>query len=181
MEALYKFNGEENSFNFQTSLRASEKVNFVHFVENLIVNDGVYEHIIKDLMFDYAIITFFTDVNIGEIFDSENIGLDDVEDIVLGTDIVNIVKENAEEGLISELYKAVGYCVEQHFGIKTNTVSDAIIKFIDNANDKILGKYDIDEVMNMANIISNSVGKVSAKDIWNSYAESDARAWKEDE
>lgn len=181
MEALYKFNGEENSFNFQTSLRASEKINFVDYVESLIIADGVYEHVIKDLVFDYAIIVFFTDINIGEIFNSENIDINDVEDIVIGTGVADIVKENAEEGLIAELYKAVGYRVEQVTGIKTNTVSDSIIRFIDNANDKILGKYDIDEVMNMANIISNSVGKISAKDIWDSYAESDARAWKEDE
>lgn len=178
---VYTFNGEEKSFNFRTSLRANEKVNFVRYVTNLIIVDNMYEHTIKDMMFDFAIITFFTDVDTNELFSTDDISLNEVEDVVYGTGIADIVKDNAEENLITDLYRSVGYYVEQLTGISTNTVSDAVIRLIESANNKILGRYDIDEVMNMANIISNSVGKISAKDIWDSYAESDARAWKEDE
>ena len=124
MMGSYIRNDESFNFIFKTNLTAYEKVKFVKTVCNTLIDDD-YSFIIKDMIFDYVIISIFTDFDTNEIEESHNV-IDNIEKLLNETNIVDIVKENAEYGLIEELNKAVDLNIEYRTGIHKNDLNNLI-------------------------------------------------------
>lgn len=174
-QGVYNQNGYDYSFNFCTSLRATDKLKFVGEVTYLLVDDNGYNYVIKDLIFNYKLIDIFTDVDISEIKDKDcmdPIGM--MEDLVEETNIVDIIKENAEPGLIDELEKAVDYNIEYRTGIHRNLISEnfaSLLKAVENKVSEI--NIDTDSMMSMYSMLEGMTGELTPANMLEAYAQSD--------
>lgn len=63
MIGSYIYNDEIVNFKFWTNLTATEKVEFVSGVTDVLVGEN-YLSVLKDMIFDYFIISIFTNVEI---------------------------------------------------------------------------------------------------------------------
>lgn len=184
-EGVYTYNGEEKSFNFRTSLRAADKVGLVNEVVKLLVNenDNRYHYIVKDIVFNFTVIRYFTDIDILKDFEDvieDKVDTPVMETVVEYTDIIDVIMEHIDDELIDELKKAVDYNVEYITGIRINSVSNAFVKLL-NAFEKKIEELDVDSAVEMLKMVTDYGGELTPENIWNAYAQSDARVWKDDE
>lgn len=165
-------NGDEYiNFKFYTDLTVSKKMKFVNSVVNLIVDDTHYNSVIRDLVFDFYIVDIMTDISTMDFKASDNF-LDDVEDFLLETNIVDIVKANAFPTLFDELNKAVDDSVEYLTGIHKNPINDALSSLLSTLEKKI-DDVDLDSMMGMAQKFVGMTGELTPDIIVNAYMNSD--------
>lgn len=163
-------NKKEIAFCFSTNLSAKDKMKFVNNVTHLLVGDN-YNGVIKDLIFDYEIINIFTDVDttyIGESADT----ISAIEDLVMNTNIVEIVIANMEDGLIDILHKAVDDNIQYKTGIKVNPINDSLSSLLRTFEKKING-INVEEMMNFANAVSGISGQLTPEKILDAYSKTD--------
>lgn len=158
-------------FKFYTNLRKSEKASFVNNVTDTIVGSS-YDSILRDMIFDFQIIAMFTDVDVTDIVESPN-SLIRIEDLLEDTNIVDIVKANAEEGLIDELNKAVDLNIEYRTGIHRNGFEEALTKLINTIENKI-NDVDTSSMMELAEKLSVVSGDITPERIVEAYSKTDA-------
>ena len=165
-------NGVEESFNFYTNLRMVDKLQFVNTVVGCVVGDN-YDAIIKDMMFDFTIISDFTDFDISDIMNPDNKdSINMIEDLLDETNIVDIVKANAEEGLIDELYKAVELGIEYRTGIHKNPLIESLSNLLNVVENKV-SAIDTDSMNEMANVINGISGEFTPDKFIEAYSKSD--------
>lgn len=167
---IYTHNGKEVGFNFYTSLRAVDKIKFVDSVTGYLVGNN-YNSVIKDMMFDFTIIDVFTDVDITKIINSDD-AINMIEDLLDETNIVAIVKANAECGLIAELEKAVDDNIEYRTGIHKNPLTESLSSLVNTIERKLDG-IDTDAMMQMAQVISGMSGEMTPERMLEAYSKSD--------
>lgn len=166
---MYIKNGEEVNFNFYTTLRAYDKLKFVNFVTDTLV-DGNYNSVIRDMIFDIAIIHIMTDIDVSNILNSSD-AINQIEDFLNETNIVEIVKANAN-ALIEELNKAVDDNVEYRTGIHKNPIAESLSHLLNTLEEKVSG-IDTEKMMEMAQIFSNVSGELTADKMLEAYSKSD--------
>lgn len=171
MKSTYFMDGQEKDFKFRTSLTASQICNFVNFVTESIISNSYYSHL-KDIMFDYAIIKFMTDVETTEVDDSENV-IDVIEKLLSSTDIVKTVKNNCVDGFIEKLESAVNDNVEYRTGVHTYSIEKSLGKLIQKVIEQV-ESVDIDEIMSFAKAFSENTNGITSDSIVESYMNSDA-------
>lgn len=165
-------NGNETyNFNFRTDLSVANKAKFVNSVVSLVVDETHYNSVIRDLIFDFYIVDIMTDVDTTELKDSITF-LNDVEDFLLSTNIVEIVKANAFPTLFDELNDAVDKSIAYLTGIHPSPISDAIASLISTLEKKI-NEVDLDSMMGMAQKFANMTGEFTPDSIVNAYMNSD--------
>lgn len=167
---VYTRGENEFSFNFNTSLSASKKAAFVNNVVGVVISDNYYDFL-TDIIFDYEIIDKFTDVDLFEIKQSDN-QIDAIEKLLNETNIVKIVKENAEPGLIDALYESIAKCIEYKTGIHRNVISESLSNLINTIDKKIYG-IDTNDMIEMAQMLINIQDGLGADKILETYANSD--------
>lgn len=167
---IYTYNDIDTTFNFRTSLSAYDKVKFVNSVTNLLVGDN-YNYVIKNIVFAFYIIDIFTDIDTTDITDSSDV-VNAIEDFVYNTNIVDIVMENAEAGLIDDLRKAVDINIEYRTGIHLNPISDSISSLL-NTIEKKFDEIDINSLMGFAQSISGISGELTADKMLDAFAKTD--------
>lgn len=167
----YAYNGESHSFNFYTNLSVANKVKFVNSVVSLVVDENHYDSVIRDLIFDFYIVDIMTDVETTNLKRSPTF-LNDVEDFILSTNIVEIVKANAFPTLIDELNNAVDKSIAYLTGIHPNPLSDVITSLLSTLEKKI-NEVDLDSMMNMAQKFASMTGEFTPDSIMNAYMNSD--------
>ena len=169
---IYTRNGLEFEFNFHTSLRAVDKMRFVADVTNLVVGEH-YNSIIRDMMFNFNIISVFTDVDISDITNPKNNDvINMIEDLLDETNIVEIVIDNAQSGLIAELNKAVDDNIEYRTGIHKNTLTESLSNLV-NTIERKLDNVDVDGMMELAQIFGSMTGELTPERILETYEQSD--------
>lgn len=174
MNGVYTYNGEEHSFNFYIFLNAYNKMLFVNNVTDLLVGDS-YNSVIRDLAFDYNIISVFTDVDVSKVVDTNNTTqetLSLMEELVYETNIVEIVKNNVIVGLIDELNEAVDDNIRYRTGIHKNPIVESLSHLLNTLENKVAG-IDTDNMMKMAQVISNMSGELTADKMLEAYSKSD--------
>lgn len=167
----YFYNDESRTFNFYTDLSAVMKLRFVNSVVDLLVDENHYNSIIRDIIFDYYTIKIFTTVNTEELDNSPTF-LNDVEDFLLSTNIVEIVKANAFPTLFDELNDAVDKSIQYLTGIHHSPLSDAIASLLSTLEKKI-NEVDLDSMMGMAQKLASMTGEFTPDSIVNAYMNSD--------
>ena len=173
----FTYNGESYNFDFQTSLSALDKQMFVRSVTDSIVSDDGYDAVIRDLVFDFIIIGVFTNIDTSFINMKDDYG-DDIPPIILiehfleETDVVDIVKENMEVGLIDELNRAVDLNIQYLTGIHPNPLNEAIANLVSTIEKKI-GQVDLDSLMGMAKKLAGMTEDFTVDNIVNAYMNSD--------
>lgn len=168
---VYTYNGESRNFNFYTDLSVANKVKFVDSVTSLVVNDGSYNSVIKDIVFDFFIIDMMTNIDTMEFKKSDTF-LDDVEDFLLSTNIVDIVKANAFPTLFDELNKAVNDSIAYLTGIHPSPLSDVIASLLSTIEKKI-EEVDLDSMMGMAQKLASMGEDFSMENVMKAYMNSD--------
>lgn len=177
MIGTYTHNGEDINFNFTTSLSAFDKLAFVNSVVDSIVDDKRYNSIVRDLIFDFNIIRVFTDVNTSFV----NLRDDDgnkvnpiipIEQFLEETNIVEIVKANAEVGLISELNDAIDKSIQYLTGVHPSPLSDAITHLLSTIEKKIEA-IDLDSMMDMAQKFAGMTEDFTLENAMKYYMDSD--------
>lgn len=165
-DGIYTRNGNDYEFKFKTKLKASDKAKFINAVLNVIIVNNVFYFFLTDLIFDFEVIEFFTDVNPTES------KIDDIEVLLEETNIVKIVYANAPDA-IQELRNAVNDNILYQTGIKQNSVENAIVHLVKTIENTFNG-IDTKMLMDYAQRISSVVGELDANKIVNAYTESDA-------
>ena len=168
---VYTYNDESYNFDFYTDLSAAMKLRFVNSVVDLLVDENHYNSIIRDIIFDYYTIKIFTTVNTEELDNSLNF-LDDVEDFLLSTNIIEIVKANAFPTLFDELERAVDLNIAHRTGIHPSSLSDALSSLLSTLEKKI-NEVDLDSMMGTAQKLASMTGAFTPDSIVNAYINSD--------
>lgn len=165
------FKGEESfNFNFYTTLTTTNKLIFVNSVVDLLVDGENYNSIIRDLLFDFYLIDIMTDIDTSELKKSKSF-VNDVEVFLEETNIVDIIKANAEIGLIAELNKAIDLNIEYKTGIHPNPLNEALTSLVNTLETKI-NEIDLDSMMEMANVFSSMTGELNPESIVDAYMKS---------
>ena len=164
--------GEESyTFTFETNLSTSKKAKFVNSVVSVVVNKEDYNSVIRDLVFDFYIIDIFTNIDTKEFIESNSF-LDDVEDFLLETKIVEIVKANALPTLFDELNKAVDKAIEYKTGIHLSPFNEALASLISTLEKKV-NEFDMGGAMEMVQAFKGIKDDFTPENIVNAYLKTD--------
>ncbi len=169
----FTYNNESYNFDFKTSLSAYDKMVFVKTVVDNIVDGNSYDYIIKDLIFDFAIVEVFTNVDTSFINEKDE---DDnsihpiilIEHFLEETNIVDIVKANMTFGLLDELIRAVDMDIQYRTGIHANPIGDAVASLISTLEKKI-NEVDLDSMMSMAQKFAGMTEDFTMENLVNTY------------
>lgn len=162
---------ETYSFDFCTDLSSADKLKFVNSVVSILVDENHYNSIIRDLIFDYYIVKIFTTVDT-EKLDKSPTFLNDVEQFLDETNIVEIVKANAYPTLIDELNEAINLDIQYLTGIHPSPIADSIASLLSSIEKKI-NEVDLDSMMDMAKTFAGMAGELTPESIVNAYMTSD--------
>jgi hypothetical protein len=178
-QGTYTYNDDNLTFEFYTDLPISKKLVFVNSVVDTIVSDDSYNSVIRDLMFDYMVVKVFTNVNMSFIQVKDERGneitdIDLLEDFLLETNIVDIVKANAFPTLFEELNKAVDKAIEFKTGIHPSPLSEALSNLV-NALERKLDSLDMGKAMEMANKLSGMTEELTTENLVKAYLQADTK------
>lgn len=172
-QGVFTYNGEEFDFNYYTFLNTADKVNFIKSVTEVVVGDNYYS-IIKNLMFDFQIIDKFTDIVVHEIIGcaKDELNIDTIEDFLIETNIVEIIKANVIPNVIEELEKAVDDNIEYLTGIHRNSVAESFSRLINTIEQKV-SSIDNEAMVEMSKIMNNISGDITMDKMLEAYTKSD--------
>lgn len=165
---VYTIDDKDVPFAFYTSLNAYRKSQFVASVSNILVSDN-YNYVIRDLAFDFCIVAIFTDIDTTDVQDADD-GITAMEEFVEKfKPVIDIVKENVEDGVFDELNTAIDFNVEYRTGIHVNPISSSIASFIDTIERKIDG-IDLNSMMDLAQSMAGISDELTADKLLDAYA-----------
>ena len=97
-KGTYKnFNGKKTEYTYDNALTLSQKANFVMEVAGMIVSSTIgYAYILKETIFNYCLIKYFTDIVLFENEDDFNL------------DMIDSFCKNNKESVIDTITKAMG-------------------------------------------------------------------------
>lgn len=167
---LYTYKEKDYNFNFYTDIDLITKAKFVANVTDLVVSDKNYQSVLRDVIFDFQLISMLTDVDLSEINESGYM-LGKIVDLVTNSNIVDIVKANAVEGLIDELNESVDNNIEYKTGIHRNPLNEGLTSLLKTIESKI-SQINLDELVGLAQSISGVSGEITADKIIEAYGNS---------
>lgn len=173
----YFYNDESYNFDFATDLSAYRKMMFVNYVVNSIVDDDGYDSIVRDLIFDFGLVSICTDIDTSFInaVDEDNNPINPIifiEQFLEETNVVDIIKANMEVGLLEELNKAVDKSIEYRTGIHPSPIADSFASLLSTLERKI-NEVDLDKMMSMAQKFAGMTDEPTLDNIVNVYMNSD--------
>ena len=172
----YFYNDESYNFKFATDLSAYRKMMFVNYVTNSIIDDDRYDSIVRDMIFNFGLVSIMTDIDTSFI----NVTGDDgnfinpiilIERFLEETNVVDIIKVNMEVGLLEELNNAVNKSVEYRTGIHPSPLNEALASLV-NTLEKKVNELDTNSMMAMAQKFAGIVGELNEEKIVNAYMNS---------
>lgn len=124
------FNEETVEFNFESELSLSQKASFVMEVAGMIVSGEVgYAYILKETIFDYCLIKYFTDIILFE--NDEDFSLDMIDHFIRKNEksVIDVIAKSMGEDTLKELRKACDEAIEfrkSHFSDYREEISDLL-------------------------------------------------------
>lgn len=173
----YFYNEESYDFNFATDLSAYRKMMFVNYVVNSIVDENRYDFIVRDLIFDFGLVSILTDINTSFINQRDDEGnpinpIIFIEQFLEETNVVDIIKANIVDGLLEQLNKAVDKSIEYRTGIHPSPLNDALANLI-NTLEKKVNEFDMSGAMEMVQKFAGMTGELTPENIVKAYVDSD--------
>lgn len=171
-------NDEAISFDFATDLTAFTKMSFVNYVTNSLVGEDRYDSIVRPLIFDFALVTFMTDIDTSFIKVRDDEGnvinpIIPIEKFLEETNVVDIIKANMEDGLIDELNKAVDKSISYRTGIHPSPLSEAIASLVSTIENKVKD-IDLGNLMEMTKLFTDMADDFTPENIVDAYLGSNA-------
>lgn len=165
---VYTLDGEDTPFAFYTSLSAYRKAQFVNSVSDILVGDN-YNYVIRDLAFDFCIVAIFTDIDTSDVQDADD-GITAMEEFVdKFKPVVDIVKANAEDGVLDELHTAIDLNIEYRTGIHINPISSSLASLLNTIERKV-DDIDLDSMMDFAQSMAGISGELTPEKMLDAYA-----------
>lgn len=170
---------ETIDFSFGTDLSVFEKQKFVNSVVSLVVDEQHYNSVLRDLIFDFYVVDTLTDIDTTELKQSPYF-VNDVEQFLEDTNIVDIVKANATPTLFDELNNAVDKSIEYLTGIHPSPLNEALASLVFTLEKKVNG-FDMGSAMSMVQKFASMTGKLTPESVVNAYIASDVHQKNLDE
>lgn len=181
MNDVYTRNGEEIEFNYYTDLPMSKKIAFVNAVADTVVGDDYYYPMLKDMMFDFQLVNFFSDVDTGIDFDDDSIELlDEIDEFLSETKAADVLKLNINFDVLTELVDSIDKAIEYKTGIHPSPIADGIASLLNIVEKKFAG-IDVNSMTDMANVFKNVQGNITPEKMLEAYANSDIFKKQHDE
>lgn len=174
MNDVYTRNGNEIEFNYYTDLPMSKKIAFVNSVADTVVGDDYYYPMIKDMVFDFHLINFFSDVDTGIDYNEDDSGeiVDAIEQFLSETNVADVLKLSINFDVLTELVDSVDKAIEYKTGIHPSPIADGIASLLNTIEKKFAG-IDVDSMTGMANVFSKLQGDITPEKMLEAYANSD--------
>ena len=166
----YFYNDESYNFEFATSLSASDKISFINSIVDTVVSNNYYT-VIRDMLFDFAIVRTFTDIDTTFVKNSDSM-IDTIEEFLNETNIVEIVKANMEIGLLEELNNAVDKAIEFRTGIHPSPLNDALASLLSTLEKKV-NEIDLGSAMSMAQKFAGMTDEFNLDNLVKAYMNSE--------
>ena len=163
-------NGVDIEFNYYYDIPMSHKIAFVDSVVNPVVGDDYYYPMLKDIMFDFRMVQFFTDIDT-DVVDGDDV-IDQIVKFLENTNAADVVKVSVNFDVVQELYDAVDKAIEYKTGIHPSPIADGIASILKMAEDK-LSSIDIESANAMAKVFGNMQGNITPDKMLDAYANSD--------
>lgn len=175
---INKSNDEAISFDFATDLTAFTKMSFVNYVTNSLVGEDRYDSIVRPLIFDFALVTFMTDIDTSFIKVRDDEGnvinpIIPIEKFLEETNVVDIIKANMEDSLFEQLSKAVDKSIQYRTGIHPSPLSEALTSLVNTIENKVKD-IDLSNLMEMTKLFTDMADNFTPENIVDAYLGSNA-------
>lgn len=166
---VYVSNGEEIEFNYYANPHMDKKISFVKSVVDTVVNDECYYSMLKDMVFDFFLVEFFSDI---EVEVPEQGGIDYVEEFLANNNAPTVIKLGMDFDVLQELYDCVDKGIEYKTGIHPSPIADSIAKLLDTVEKKF-ADIDVVAMTEMAKVFGKLQGDITPDKMLDAYAKSD--------
>lgn len=162
---------KEIDFKYRTELTLQQKVSFVNFVLGVIFDDDYCFSIIKNEVFDIALIYMFTDVLKYE--EDFTFSLNNIEEMLNTTNVIEILKKEIDNDLIKGLNEVIDINIAYKTGVNVNSISTSFSSLLKTIENKV-SDFDIDEFSNTLKKFGDITNGMSPDKIIELYTKTDA-------
>ena len=162
---------KEIDFKYRTELTLQQKVSFVNFVLGVIFDDDYCFSIIKNEVFDIALIYMFTDVfKYDEDF---TFSLNNIDEMLNTTNVIEILKKEIDNDLINDLNEVIDINIAYKTGVNVNSISTSFSSLLKTIENKV-SDFDVDEFSNTLKKFGDITNGMSPDKIIELYTKTDA-------
>ena len=162
---------KEIDFKYRTELTLQQKVSFVNFVLGVIFDDDYCFSIIKNEVFDIALIYMFTDVLKYE--EDFTFSLNNIEEMLNTTNVIEILKKEIDNDLIKGLNEVIDINIAYKTGVNVNSISTSFSSLLKTIENKV-SDFDVDEFSNTLKKFGDITNGMSPDKIIELYTKTDA-------
>ena len=162
---------KEIDFKYRTELTLQQKVSFVNFVLGVIFDDDYCFSIIKNEVFDIALIYMFTDVLQYE--EDFTFSLNNIEEMLNTTNVIEILKKEIDNDLIKDLNEVIDMNIAYKTGVNVNSISTSFSSLLKTIENKV-SDFDVDEFSNTLKKFGDITNGMSPDKIMELYTKTDA-------
>ena len=162
---------KEIDFKYRTELTLQQKVSFVNFVLGVIFDDDYCFSIIKNEVFDIALIYMFTDVLQYE--EDFTFSLNNIEEMLNTTNVIEILKKEIDNDLIKGLNEVIDINIAYKTGVNVNSISTSFSSLLKTIENKV-SDFDVDEFSNTLKKFGDITNGMSPDKIIELYTKTDA-------
>ena len=162
---------KEIDFKYRTELTLQQKVSFVNFVLGVIFDDDYCFSIIKNEVFDIALIYMFTDVLKYE--EDFTFSLNNIEEMLNTTNVIEILKKEIDNDLINDLNEVIDINIAYKTGVNVNSISTSFSSLLKTIENKV-SDFDVDEFSNTLKKFGDITNGMSPDKIIELYTKTDA-------
>ena len=162
---------KEIDFKYRTELTLQQKVSFVNFVLGVIFDDDYCFSIIKNEVFDIALIYMFTDVLQYE--EDFTFSLNNIEEMLNTTNVIDILKKEIDNDLIKDLNEVIDINIAYKTGVNVNSISTSFSSLLKTIENKV-SDFDVDEFSNTLKKFGDITNGMSPDKIIELYTKTDA-------
>lgn len=162
---------KEIDFKYRTELTLQQKVSFVNFVLGVIFDDDYCFSIIKNEVFDIALIYMFTDVLKYE--EDFTFSLNNIEEMLNTTNVIDILKKEIDNDLIKDLNEVIDINIAYKTGVNVNSISTSFSSLLKTIENKV-SDFDVDEFSNTLKKFGDITNGMSPDKIIELYTKTDA-------
>ena len=162
---------KEIDFKYRTELTLQQKVSFVNFVLGVIFDDDYCFSIIKNEVFDIALIYMFTDVF--QYDEDFTFSLNNIDEMLNTTNVIDILKKEIDNDLIKDLNEVIDINIAYKTGVNVNSISTSFSSLLKTIENKV-SDFDVDEFSNTLKKFGDITNGMSPDKIIELYTKTDA-------
>lgn len=162
--------GNEIEFNCKTDLRAIDIQNFATTVSRLIVKEDEYYSALRDVTFDFVLVSEFTDIDVAEITNSDN-AFENIETFLSSNNAVDVIKNAIGAETVNKLSNAVDDGIAYKTGIIKHGILEEVRRFMEQIN-KYVSNIDVDEYRNFIQKMGGMDSEITSNEVMDYIAKS---------